>query len=150
MWYIRVMVVKMMSVISMYPSAFWSITSWWNMYISSWLDISVRIQASHTIINIRIIINSIIKIITYYSIHIERTAICYNECIINSISSVHIIISFNRGYDCCGCCAARSECGNCYNCNHKKSVQNISVLNGFLFFMQDCLLRQSFFLQFPF
>lgn len=106
----NIMVIEMMSVISVHPSPFWSKTSWRNMNISSSLDISVRMQTSHSIINIRIIINSVIEIVTYHSINIERASVCYDECIINSSSSINLIDCFNWCGDCGGCRAARCEC----------------------------------------
>ena len=109
MMQVRLMI-EMVSVISVNPSPRWSIPSWWNMNIPSSLGISVRMQASHSVIDIGIIINSIIKIVTQHSVNIERASVCYDECIINSSSSINVVNCFDRVGDCGGCRATRCEC----------------------------------------
>ena len=104
------LMIEMVSVISVHPSPRWSISSWGNMNIPSSIDISVRMQASHSVIDIRIIINSVIEIVTYQSVHIERASVCYDECIINSSSSINVVNCFDRVGDCGGCRATRCEC----------------------------------------
>ena len=114
------LMIEMVSVISVHPSPFWSISSWRNMNIPSSLDISIRMQASHSVIDIRVIINSVIEIITYQSVHIERVSVCYDECIINAMSSINVINCFDRSSDCGRCRAARCECSGRQNQNNEE------------------------------
>ena len=119
LWQVRLMI-EMVSVISVHPSPRRSIPSWRHMNIPPSLGISVRMQASHSVIDIRIIINSVIEIVTYQSVNIERARVCYNECIINSSSSVNDINCFYRCDGCGGCRATRCECKARQNQSNKE------------------------------
>ena len=106
----NIMVMETMYVISVHPSPCLSIPSLRNMNIPSSLDISVRMQASHSMINIGIIINSVLEIVTYHSVHIEWATVCNDECIIYGSPSVNVINCFNRCGDCGGWRATWCEC----------------------------------------
>ena len=135
----------MVSVVSVYPSPRWSKTSWRNMNIPSSLDISIRMQTSHSIINIRIIINSIIKIVTYHTINIERASVCYDERIINSSTSINLIDCFNWCGDCGGCRAARSKYGGRQNQSNEEHYNLFHNQNHqFIYSIYQSYFRKCF------